>query len=334
MLIQKRLVISFAVFVITILTGTLGFKFMGGEKWTFVDALYMTVISLTTVGYEETHKLTNDSLRIFTLFLILAGLGTVTYTVSTITAYLVEGDLKDTLRRKRMMKEIKALKDHIIVCGGGMTGIHIIEELIETRSKFVLIEMDEERIKKIIHSVKEFPYVVGDATEDEMLINAGIKSAKGIIPALTDDKDNLFITITARALNPDMRIIAKTVDEKSRPKLIQAGADVVISPQLIGGLRLTSEMIRPSVTVFLDYMMRAKDRVVRIEEVSPTKKSELCGKTVLDAAIRRKTGVTLLAIRRNDKFRYNPKPDETVNAGDTLIIYGDSDEIQKLRELC
>jgi len=334
MLIQKRLISSFVVFFIIILTGTFGYKFMGGEKWTLIDALYMTVITLTTVGYGETHELTNDSLKIFTIFLIFSGLGVVTYTFSTITAYLVEGDLKDTIRRNRMLKEIKNIKDHIIVCGTGSTGIHILEELIKTHREFVVIETNEETIKKVIHDLKEFPHVIGDATEDETLINAGIKSAGGIIPALSTDKDNLFITITARALNPHIRIIAKVVDLKSRAKLIHAGANVVTSPQLIGGLRMASEMIHPSVTVFLDYMMRAKDTVVRIEEVTTSEKSKLCDKTVVDAAIRRKTGVNLLAIRRNHRFNYNPKPDETLNTGDTLIVYGDSDQIQKLRELC
>lgn len=197
MFLQKRLLYSFIAFFIILLIGTFGYKVFGGDNWTVIDALYMTVITLTTVGYGETHPFTNDSLRLFTIFLIFAGLGVVTFTFSTITAYLVEGELKDTIRRKKMSKEIKNINGHIIICGIGLTAIHIIEELIKIRKNFVVIEIEEERVKKVIRNLEEFPYVVGDATEDEILINAGIKSAKGIIPVLADDKDNLFVTITA-----------------------------------------------------------------------------------------------------------------------------------------
>ncbi len=329
----QRLIYSFIAFFVVLLTGTLGYKFIGGDNWSIIDALYMTVITLTTVGYGETHPFTDDSLRIFTIFLIFAGLGVVTYTFSSITAYLVEGELKDTIRRKKMLKEIQNKKDHIIVCGAGLTATHIIEELIKTRNEFVVVDSEEERIKRMIRDLGEFPYVVGDPTEDEFLITAGIKSAKGIIPVLTDDKDNLFVTITARALNSNIRIVARVLDLKSRPKLMNAGANVVTSPQYIGGLRMANEMIRPSVTIFLDHMVREEKKVVRFDEISITEKSGFCGKAIRDCEIRSKTGANLLAIRTEHKFNHNPDQDVIINKGDILIVYGDSNQIQKLKDM-
>lgn len=233
-----------------------------------------------------------------------------------------------------MRKKIADLKDHYIICGGGETGIHCVEELSTSQIDFVLIEINEEKIEDFQSRFKDILYLKEDASEDEVLIDAGIASAAGVVSALSNDKDNLLLTITARQLNPNLRIVSRAVDLTNIKKLKKAGADAVVCPTRIGGLRMISEMLRPTVTNFLDTMMYDK-RMIRIEEAIVEEDSKLAGLTLAEANISAVSDVNVIATRINkdENFTYNPRGNTRLEAGTTLVLLGPLDDIKKLKNM-
>jgi voltage-gated potassium channel len=334
----RRTMVALVALLTVLVLGTAGYHYLGDGRWEVFDCFYMAVVTLSTVGFAETLPGMQQvpEARYFTVLLIVLGSGTLLYFVSTFTAFIVEGDLMGALRRNRMNKRIAELEDHVVVCGIGSTGIHIVEELVAIGAPFVAIDIDEQRLRKL--DEEEFPqtelhYVVGDATDDHVLDEAGIRRARGVIAALHDDKDNLFVTISARALNPRARIVAKAVEASTDNKLRRAGADSVVSPNRIGGFRLVSEMVRPEVMQFLDVMLRDKQRNLRIEELLIPERSTLVGAQLRNTDIRRKTDVLVIAIRTPDgEFVYNPGPDTVIQKHSHLIVLGETAEVRRLRE--
>ena len=324
--------ILIAIFIV-IWGGSAGYYFIFGGKYSFMDCLYMTVISLTTVGYGEVIEVSGHvPAQIFTILLITFGMGVIVYGLSTLTALIVEGELSGIIRKKKMEKKILKLKDHYIICGGGETGRHILSELHKNREKMVLIDFDEERIERC-RSVENLLYIQGDATDDQHLVAAGIERAAGIVICLPSDKDNLYITMSARMLNKNIRIISKMVDQRLEPKLRMAGADRVVSPNFIGALRIASEMIRPTAVDFLDSMLRSKKGNLRIHEITVPKGSKFTGKTIGEIDIPDRFDVLVLGSReQNQKIEFNPPPSQVLNAGTTLIVMGEVDKIAKAKE--
>lgn len=323
--------------VAVVFVGAGGFDVLGDGDWSFGDCIYFTIITLSTVGYSHTLSHFDDHpfARVWTVCVIVLGSGTLVYFVSTITAFIVEGDLGGALRRNRMKQVLARLKHHIIVCGAGTTGIHVIEELIHSHIPFCVIDSDEQRLLELAERFgqEKFPYVVGDAADDEALKEAGVDRAQGVVAALSEDKDNLFVTITASALNPQARIVAKATEVASRAKMMRAGAKAVVSPTQIGGLRLASEAIRPTVVEFLDLMLRDPKKNLRIEEVPVPVASSLAGAALKDTNIRRESRVLVIAVRSADgRYEYNPEPEFVLSTGATLIVLAETAEMARLRE--
>jgi voltage-gated potassium channel len=332
---KKRLFVSLTIFIAVILMGVAGFKIIGGKEWSLLDSLYMTVITVATVGYEEVVDLSqNSAARIFTIIYIIICLGTIAFAVSSVTAFVVEGELKNILGRRKMEKEIAKLKDHYIVCGSDETAQTIIQELILTKRDFVVIEPAKEKIDKL-SSLGSFPYIQGDPAEDSVLLQAGIERAKGIFPSLPTDEVNLFVTITARSLNSNLKIVAKGIDIKSHDKMKKAGADYVVSPTYIGGMRMVSEMIRPAAVTFLDMMLRDREHVLRVEEFPVEKGSPLIGKSVGETKIGEKTGALLVALRKGETkdYDFNPAPEVRVKENDVLVLIAGPEMIEKLTKV-
>lgn len=332
---KKRIFLSLTVFIAVFLVGVVGFKLLGGNKWSLLDSLYMTVITLSTVGYGEAVDISaNPAARIFTVIFIFVCLGTIAFAVSSITSFIVEGELKNVLGRKRMEKEISKLKDHYLVCGADETAQTIIQELILTRKKFVVIEPLKEKIEKL-SSLGNILFINGDPAEDDVLLSAGIEKAKGILLSLATDEANLFVTLTARSLNPKIRIVTKGIDVKSHDKMKRAGSDAVISPTFIGGMRMVSEMIRPAVVSFLDMMLRERERVLRFEEIKVEKASYLVGKNIQEAKFEEKTGALLVALRRegSDEYEFNPSKEAEIKENDTLVFMTTPEMIRELAKL-
>jgi voltage-gated potassium channel len=248
--IRRRLFYAVAILIGTLLMGSTGYYAIFEGDATYLDCLYMTVISLTTVGYGEVLGITgNPSAQVFTMLLITFGMGIILYSISTLTAMLIEGELTGMLRRRKMENKINALSGHYIVCGGGETGFPLAVELVTSKASVVLIEQDSVVIERC-RQTKGLYHVHGDATDDKNLIAAGIERATGITICLPSDNDNLYITMTARMLNPTARIISRMTNSRLKPKLLKAGATSVVSPNAIGALRMASEMIRPAAVDF------------------------------------------------------------------------------------
>lgn len=321
---RRRIYISLIIFAVVYLIGVVGFKFFGGKDWTLLDSFYMTAITISTIGYEEVIDLSaNPAARVFTIVFIILSLGTIAFAVSSITVFIVEGELKNILGRRRMEKDIAKLKDHYIVCGSDETAETIIRELLLTRREFVVVEPAKEKIDRLAGQ-GNFLYVLGDPSEDNVLLKAGIERARGILLSLPTDEANLFVTITARSLNPHVRIVAKGIDLKSHDKMRRAGADSVISPTFIGGMRMVSEMVRPAVVTFLDMMLRDREKALRFEEVRVEKGSPLAGKAIREAKLREKTGALVVAIKKagTTDYDFNPAGDRKIEEDDVLIFIG------------
>lgn len=314
--------------LLVLVSGATGYMLI--EKWSFLDGLYMTVITVSSVGYGEVHRL-NEAGRIFTMILILFGSGILLYSVSMITAFIVEGELTDILKRMKMKKILDAMQDHYIICGQSQTGHYVVEELQKSRKPFVVIETDRNKIEALM--AKNIPHVEGDATSEDALESAGIARATGLITTLHTDAENLFVVLTAKGLNPQLRVIAKAIEEESREKLIKVGADGVVMPNAIGGLRMVSEMIRPNVVNFLDLMLRTKEQTIRVEEIRIASDSPFLGKTITETGIVHMPDVTVIALSRNGEYLINPPRDTVVRENMVIVLMGTVEAISRISGL-
>lgn len=328
---RKKLIIAVIILMLLFLSGVAGYVLI--EHWSVLDAVYMTVITLATVGYGETHPLSNSG-RIFTMILIMVGLSTFIYGVSTVTAFFIEGELGGYLRRKKMANKIEKLAGHYIICGSGEVSRYIIEELYRTKREFVVIENNPENLVKLKEN-EEILCLAGDPADDEILLSAGIQRAKGLVTALAADPDNLFVVISAKSLNPELRIVARAVDEASAKKLTKAGADAVVSTEYIGGLRMASELLRPTVVTFLDKMLRGTDAALRVEEIEIPADSSLLGQSLKDANITDRTGLAIIAIKNKETGAYEhvPKSSCKISPQDILIVIGTPEQIGSFKKI-
>lgn len=327
------------ILVLVVFLGAAGYWLLGqwlGRNWPWFDCLYMTVITVTTVGYGEIMDLAPVPLaRVYTMGLLVVGGGAMVTCFSLMTAMLVEGNLGAFFWRKRMQQTIDKLSGHIIVCGAGETGLHVLRELWRSQQPAVVVEQDERRMNELVGAYKELLAVTGDADSGEMLERAGIKRAAGLVAVLPTDKDNVFVTITARALNPALRIVARGVSPESEEKLRRAGANAVVTANRIGGLRIASEMIRPGAVSFLDSMIRDPKRMIRVEEVVLPAASPLAGQSLATARIHAQTGLLVVAICQpgDEAFSYNPAGAALLREGTRLIVIGEVSQVQQLRAL-
>jgi voltage-gated potassium channel len=257
---------------------------------------------------------------------------------STITAVIVEGDLKNALFANKLKKRMKRMKDHVIVCGAGSTGRNVIEELLKTGMPVIAIDVNEVELRDIAdkHPNAEYSFLVGDATDDDIMAQTNLPVARGLVAALSSDKDNLYLTFSARQENPKARIVARCAELAHVEKLKKSGADAVVSPNYIGGLRLVSELVRPSVVQFLDQMMRDKRAAYRIEEVTLGAGTSSIGTTLRDARVRERFGMTVLAVRSTPEavWTYNPDASEAIGPGMTLVVLGSAEQVAELRRQC
>jgi voltage-gated potassium channel len=330
---RRRLGFSLFLMLVMLVVAAAGYRFFGGPKVTNLDAIYMAVITISTVGYNEiVDSRGNPPLRIFNMFVILFGIGIMLYVFSASTAFIVEGELHDIFRRRKMLKQIRGLKGHFIVCGAGEVGHHVVQEMLKTRNRFVVIDHSEESLVKIQH-LGEFPVLKGDAVDEDVLNAAGLANARGLATVLREDKDNLMVTVTARQINPGLRIVARCAESRMADKLIRAGATSAVSPNTIGGLRVASELVRPHVVGFLDVMLKEESKTMRVEEISIAENSPWVGKTIRDTEIHQQFELLALALRKPDgKTHYNPHGHTILVAGDVLLVMGDVEMIWKARE--
>ncbi|HEV8438354.1 MAG TPA: potassium channel protein [Methylomirabilota bacterium] len=309
--------------------GTLGYMLI--ERWSAFDALYMTVITVASVGFGEVHPLSLAG-RAFTMALIVVGLGTVAYGLSTITAFWVEGNLLHLWENRKMERRISELRDHIVVCGGGETGRHIAHELTRTRTPFVIIDIDARQETALQKLGRELLYIIGDATEGDVLRTARVETARGLIACMPSDKDNLFTLLTAREINPRVRLVSGVNSDDTRGKLLRAGADAVVSSRAIGALRLASEMVRPHVVSFLDSMLR-EPGAVRVQEIAVGPAG--AGKSLGEVQLQQRVGIVVFALRsaKDRHHHYNPPLEHTLEAGDVLIACASHDQLQAARKI-
>lgn len=323
-----RLTAAALFLVAVLLVGTVGFRIVDPHA-TWLDALYMTTITLTTVGYGEMVDLSgNAGGRIFTIVLILSGMGGVLYFLSTATAFVLEGQLGHVFWRRRMERKSAHLSNHIIVCGSGSTAIYAAAEIRAVKRPMVMICDDPEWLDVARTELKGVPIVVGDPSSEEILQKAGLDRARGFVACTRSDKDNLLVTVLVRQMNPSIRIVARVTDIHWASRVEKAGADAVVAPTLIGGLRMASELIRPTVVSFLDQMLRDKNLNLRIEEVRIPPSSPFVGKPLDDLGLRSSSNAMLLACRFGETWRYNPPEDLEITPDMVLILMGSPEDVR------
>lgn len=317
--------------------GTIGHFILLFPRVPLLDCAFRTIVLLGTINEafsaEQVGVLNVPVYRVFTLTLIIFGVSVILYALSTITAFLVEGELQELMRIRKMSKEIAKFRNHFIIAGGGETGHYIADELRVSKRQFVMIENNKERVQRLAD--EGHAHVEGDAADEHILEQAGIHRATGLAVALPSDPQNLFVTITARQMNPDLMIIAKGIEGNINSKLIAAGADKVVRPAFIGGMRMASELIRPTAVTFIDRMLRDPTDTTRIEEIVVTAGGNLEGHTIANSKFRQKTGLQVVAIRRpgEDKFCYQPDVEAILEAGTSLVVIGLTEDVAKAREL-
>ena len=319
-----RLVVGLAIVVIV---GTAGYSSL--EGWSWLDSLYMTVITITSIGFGEVHELSGQG-RVFTIFVILIGFGVVAYAAVTISRLLVEGEVEKILSRRQSMKAIEKIKDHYIVCGYGRMGALVCKEFHARGIPFVVIDNESETQEKVIQA--GFFLSPGDATEEDVLLGANIKTARGMVSVLNSDAANVYTVLTARELNSDLEIVARAGEESAIKKLRRAGANRVISPYQIGGHRIVMGILKPTVMSFLEVAMDHRELNIELEEIRLSESSDYCGKKLIDTNIRKELNLVIIAVKKRDsRMVFNPGPDTVVEADDTLITMGESKNLEELR---
>jgi voltage-gated potassium channel len=328
---RGRLRGALAFLLLVTLFGVFGFLAIDPDAGP-VSAFFMTAISLTTVGYGEEIPIDTDGARIFTAVLILVGMGGTLFFVSTATAFVLEGQLGNVFRRRKMERELSTLVGHLIVCGSGASARYAARELSTVERKVVLVAPSAEVAESVTTTLEHVLVVVGDPTDDEILRAAGIERAEGLIACSESDNENVVITLTARQLSTRIRIVAQLQDVQQSGKIRKVGANSVVSPYHIGGLRMASELIRPTVVDFLDTMLRDRDRNLRVEEVLIAEGAPAVGGQIRQLGLDDLPGVLLLAVRYKDgRWEYNPSRSSEIHAGETLIFLGSPTDAAKLR---
>ncbi len=316
--------------VLLVVAGTVGYYLLEPE-YTLFDALYMTVITLTTVGYEEVHPLHFQG-RVFTIVLLLVGVMTFFFATTEIIRGIVSGELHTLLGKRLMEQNLAAMKQHIIVCGYGRIGRAVCQELARQKVPFVLVERHEDIIRDF--QMPQAVALTGDATADEVLKKAGIDRARALITVAATDADNLYITMSARLLNENLFIVARAEQPAAEQKLVRAGANRVVSPHTLGGLKMTHAVLRPAVVDFIELATRTEHLDLQIEETLIHAGSRLAGATLRATRLRQDPGVIIVAIKRADgHMQSNPSGDHTLRAGDTLIAVGGTTQLERLKEL-
>ncbi|MGI9625606.1 MAG: potassium channel family protein [Longimicrobiales bacterium] len=330
-LLAQRGLLVLAYFVLWVALGTLGYVRV--EGWEVGDSMYMTVITLTAVGYQEVHPLTGAG-RVLTGVLLVGGLSALGLWFALVTSFLVDLDIRHVFRRRRMKQELASLKGHVIVCGGGRIGNQVASELEDAGRTYVVVEVDEDRIEALRLNHPQALVLHADATQDQVLREVGVGRAAGLLACLGSDTDNLFVCLSARAMCPSATIVARANQEESIEKMTRAGADHVISPNVTGAIQMASVLVRPSVVTFLDVATRAPHLALRLEQAKVTEKSSVAGQSLSEARIPQNTGLIVIAVGKDTSpggFEFNPVGSTTLDPGDELIVLGTSDQVESLK---
>ncbi len=323
------LIIGFVILFFICLFGI--YIYMHIEGWNFLDSFYQVVITLSTVGFREVHEL-SDKGKLYTSILILMGVSSYAYIIGSFANAFLEGKIQLFWGKKRMEAKILSLKDHYIVCGYGKIGSIVAKELIREKCETVVIENDPTIIKELTEE-NRILFVDGDATDDKILHKAGLTNAKAIITTLSTDAQNVYVTLTARQLAPNLTIIARAEDERSIKKLELAGANRALTPHLLGGLRMAQLVLRPTVINFLDMAIHGNNLNLQMEEFLIPETSDIVGKNLIESELRPKFNLIIIAIKKTDgTMIYNPRADEVLEAKDTLIVVGKKTDLKKFKE--
>jgi voltage-gated potassium channel len=325
----RHLILSVLLAIFIILLGMTGYMLI--EGWSVLDALYMTVITLATVGYGEVHEISKVG-RIYTIIFILLGVGFYLYVLAAVVQFMIEGRIRTILGRRRLDKKINKLKNHYIICGYGRTGRVLCDKLRRKPLEVVVIEKDRELIP--VMDEEGILYVAGDAEDEANLIAAGIERAKGLVAVLATDTDNVFLVLTARQLNPNLFIMARASQSESKSKLVAAGANMVESPYDMGAKRMAHRILRPTVTDFLEFATGETREDIQMEEIPVSMSSGLANVMLKDSGIRQKFNLIIIAIKKPDgNMLFNPSFETVIQGGDTVIVVGEIDSLQELEKI-
>jgi len=326
---SKNFLIIVGLLISVIAGGTIGFEIL--EGWGFMDALYMTVITIATVGYQELHPL-GESGRIFNIVLIFVGLGTTTYVAASVVQFMVEGRIREIMGRRRLDRKIDRLNHHYIICGYGRIGRMLCQTLRQKPVRLVVIEKSPDLIPAL--EKDEVLYIQGDATNEDVLKRACIERAQGLVAVLATDTDNVFLVLTARQLAPQLMIIARASREESMNKLRAAGANIVESPYELGALRLAQRIMRPAVTSFLEFAFSQSRKDIQLEQLAVSEASPLAHVSLKDSGIRQNYNLIIIAINKPDgAMLFNPSFESVILPGDTVIAVGEMENLDKLEKV-
>ncbi|MGG0186308.1 potassium channel family protein [Bacillus rhizoplanae] len=321
---RKQLIIAIICMCFVVIVGTIGFMII--EEISMFQAFWMTMITVLTVGYGDAVPLTKAG-KIFALLIIPLGVGIVTYAIGVVAAMIVEGNLFQAMRRKKMEKQIAEIKDHIIVCGCGRVGLQVVQELREKNIPFIVVDREESVLVE-----QKLLYVHGDATEDEVLHKAGITRAIGLVAIVANDAENVFITLTARGLNTNIKIIARAEKQESEEKLRRAGANKVINPSSMAGIHIAKGIANPLTVNYIDTVLYGTEQNFAIEEIEMAAGSSLIGKTLIEGNIRNRFDVTILAILRDGHIIHNPTGAEKLAERDMIIVFGPVEKLEQFEK--